>query len=92
MSILRGNADLLALKIKNHDEAVHKKYIPSSPQAERIYNAIEEARIEAVGTKSMPGCASNLNARTNANYRNSTLNNITHNYIYFFPQIFLQKN
>ncbi len=78
LSILRGNADLLALKIKNHDEAVHKKYIPSSPQAERIYNAIEEARIEAVGTKSMPGCASNLNARTNANYRNSTLNNITH--------------
>ena len=78
LAVLRGNADLLALKIKNHDQEIHQKYKPSSPQAQSIYNAIEDARIEAVGATDMPGCASNLNARNIANYRNSTLNNITH--------------
>ncbi len=77
LTILRGQADLLALKIKNHDQLIHKKYLPSSPQAQKLYNAIEEARIEAVGAIDMPGCASNLNARNIAGYRNSTLNNIT---------------
>jgi len=77
LTILRGQADLLALKIKNHDQLIHKKYLPSSPQAQKLYNAIEEARIEAVGAIGMPGCASNLNARNIASYRNSTLNNIT---------------
>lgn len=77
LTILRGQADLLALKIKNHDQLIHKKYLPSSPQAQKLYNAIEEARIEAVGAIDMPGCASNLNARNIASYRNSTLNNIT---------------
>ena len=77
LTILRGQADLLALKIKNHDQLIHKKYLPSTPQAQKLYNAIEEARIEAVGAIDMPGCASNLNARNIASYRNSTLNNIT---------------
>jgi len=77
LTILRGQADLLALKIKNHDQLIHKKYLPSSPQAQKLYNAIEEARIEAVGAIDMPGCASNLNARNIASYRNSSLNNIT---------------
>ena len=77
LTILRGQADLLALKIKNHDQFIHKKYLPSSPQAKKLYDAIEEARIEAVGAIDMPGCASNLNARNIASYRNSTLNNIT---------------
>ena len=77
LTILRGQADLLALKIKNHDQLIHKKYLPSTPQAKKLYDAIEEARIEAVGEIDMPGCASNLNARNIASYRNSTLNNIT---------------
>ena len=66
------------MKIKNHSQEIHQKYKPSSAQAQSIYNAIEDARIEAVGATDMPGCASNLNARNIANYRNSTLNNITH--------------
>ena len=77
LAVLRGNADLLALKIKNHDQEIHKKYQPSSPQASKLYDLIEEARIEAVGAEDMPGCATNLNARNIENYRNSTLNNIT---------------
>jgi len=77
LTILRGQADLLALKIKNHNQLIHKKYLPSTPQAKKLYDAIEEARIEAVGAIDMPGCASNLNARNIASYRNSTLNNIT---------------
>ncbi len=78
LSVLRGNADLMALKIKNHDQEIHEKYQPTSPQAKKLYDLIEEARIEAVGAEDMPGCASNLNARNIENYRNSTLNNITH--------------
>ena len=78
LAVLRGNADLMALKIKNHDQEIHRKYQPTSPQAQKLYDLIEEARIEAVGAEDMPGCATNLNARNIENYRNSTLNNITH--------------
>ena len=77
LAVLRGNADLMALKIKNHDQEIHRKYQPTSPQAQKLYDLIEEARIEAVGAEDMPGCATNLNARNIENYRNSTLNNIT---------------
>jgi len=77
LSILRGNADLLALKVKNHNEEIYSKYKPRGRQALQIYNAIEEARVEALGSINMPGSASNLNARNESNYKNSNLNNIT---------------
>jgi cobaltochelatase CobT len=77
LSILRGNADLLALKVKNHNDEIYSKHKPRGRQAQQIYNAIEEARIEALGSINMPGSASNLNARNESNYKNSNLNNIT---------------
>jgi cobaltochelatase CobT len=77
LSILRGNADLLALKVKNHNDEIYTKHKPRGRQALQIYNAIEEARIEALGSINMPGSASNLNSRNESNYKNSNLNNIT---------------
>ena len=57
---LRGEADKIALKIKYHDPVLHNKYIPSSELSSQIFQLAEESRIEAVGSKNLPGIKKNL--------------------------------
>jgi len=59
---LRGMADSLALKLNYHDDAVFKKLQPSDARAQAVYQALEDARIEAVGTALYPGAAANIEA------------------------------
>ena len=58
--LVRGLADTLALKINYHDATVHQKLAPADPRAKMAYQALEDARIEAVGTEHYPGVASNI--------------------------------
>src|SRR5437868_3474242 len=46
---LRGLADQMALRLAHHDPGQHARSRPVSPQAAPIYDAIEQARIEAIG-------------------------------------------
>ena len=57
---LRGIADALALRLRYHDEAVHKKYLPSGPEARAVFEAVEQARCESLGCRRMAGVADNL--------------------------------
>jgi cobaltochelatase CobT len=57
---LRGAADAVALKLRHHDEAIHAKRMPEEPQAREIYNAVEQARVEALGARLLPGVAMNI--------------------------------
>ena len=63
MARLRGAADSLALRIRHHDDAVHNARMPSRREAKDAYDALEQARVEVVGSKFMDGVASNLRAR-----------------------------
>jgi cobaltochelatase CobT len=58
----RGLADFLALKISHHDEKMHQRLSPSSPEAQAVFNALEDARIEACGAEFYPGAAHNIAA------------------------------
>jgi cobaltochelatase CobT len=58
----RGEADAIALKLKHHNLKVHGKESPRTPLAREIFNAIETARVEAIGTRRMAGVAENLTA------------------------------
>lgn len=61
--LARGTADTLALRHRYHDEAVHLRYAPSGDMARDLYEAMENARCEAVGARHMPGTATNIDAR-----------------------------
>ncbi len=61
--LARGTADTLALRHRYHDEAVHLRYAPSGDMARDLYEAMENARCEAVGARHMPGSATNIDAR-----------------------------
>jgi cobaltochelatase CobT len=61
--LARGTADSFALRHKFHDAATSARYAPTGQMAREIYDAMETARCEAVGARSMPGTAGNIDAR-----------------------------
>ncbi|MEN3974343.1 cobaltochelatase subunit CobT [Emcibacter sp. SYSU 3D8] len=61
-ALVRGAADALALRIKHHDRDVHSTLLPVGGTARAIFDAAEQARIEAIGAKTMDGVAMNLEA------------------------------
>ena len=60
---LRGAADAQALRIRHHDEALHRWRSPSGVHARRLYDTIEQIRVEALGIRELSGVAQNLEAR-----------------------------
>ncbi len=61
-SCVRGAADFAALKIRHHDRALHRAQSPVGPAARDVFDALENARIESLGSRAWPGCAVNLAA------------------------------
>ncbi|MCC5992045.1 MAG: cobaltochelatase subunit CobT [Rhodobacteraceae bacterium] len=61
--LARGTADTLALRHRFHDTATHARYLPQGQMARDLYQAMEEARCEAIGARHMPGTSRNIDAR-----------------------------
>ncbi|HEY3695402.1 cobaltochelatase subunit CobT [Phenylobacterium sp.] len=59
---IRGLADQMALRVAHHDPTAHARLRPKSLQAAPIYDAIEQARIEAIGANALGGVRQNLKA------------------------------
>src|SRR5437660_5114057 len=66
---LRGAAAGVALRLRYHDDAVHSKRVPGSPLARAVFEAVEQARVEALGSRRMAGVAANLEAMLEQRYR-----------------------
>ncbi|MFK7938905.1 MAG: cobaltochelatase subunit CobT [Roseovarius sp.] len=64
--LARGTADALALRHKYHDTGTHTKYNPAGEMARDLYEAMETARCEAMGARDMPGTASNIDVKIDA--------------------------
>src|ERR1700719_602728 len=62
-AIVRGHADAIALKLACHDPKLHRKLMPGNPQARGVFEAIEQARVEALGPQRRSGVERNLTAR-----------------------------
>ena len=56
-AIVRGHADSIALRLACHDPAVHRKLVPGGQQARAVFEAVEQARVEAIGSRRMGGVA-----------------------------------
>ena len=57
---LRGAADAVALRLRHHDNGVHSARSPASREAREVYDALEQARVETLGSRHMAGVAANL--------------------------------
>ncbi len=69
IAVIRGYADSFALKAACHNPKIHKKLSPSSGPARDVFDAVEDARIEAIGAMRMPGMAHNLEAKLERKYQ-----------------------
>jgi cobaltochelatase CobT len=61
-AIVRGHADSFALRLACHDPSTHRRLLPGGQQARAVFEAVEQARVEAIGSRRMEGVASNLSA------------------------------
>jgi cobaltochelatase CobT len=61
-AIVRGHADAIALKLACHDPKVHRRLVPGGQTARALFDAVEQARVEAIGARRMSGVAKNLSA------------------------------
>jgi cobaltochelatase CobT len=59
---VRGESDAIALKLRYHNELVHAREAPRSEVARNIFDAVEQARVEAIGARAMVGVRDNLDA------------------------------
>src|SRR5690606_32059877 len=58
----RGFADSYALRMKHHSDKIHNSARPAEPLAAAAFDAMERARIEALGARHMSGMRTNLAA------------------------------
>ncbi|MDG3042294.1 cobaltochelatase subunit CobT [Roseicyclus marinus] len=61
--LARGTADALALRHRYHDAGTAARYAPQGAMARDLMEAMEIARCEAVGARTMPGTAGNIDAK-----------------------------
>lgn len=68
VAVLRGHSDAMALRLACHDNAVHRRLAPDGQAARAVFDAVEQARVEAIGSRRMAGVASNLEAMLEDRY------------------------
>ena len=56
----RGFADAFALRLRHHDTALHARGAPVEAVARAVYDAVENARVEALGSRGYAGISDNL--------------------------------
>jgi cobaltochelatase CobT len=77
VAVVRGWADSLALTAACHDPKLHNRLAPKSGPARAIFEAVERARVEALGANRMSGMAANLAARVEDQYGHGRYAEIT---------------
>ncbi|MFL5035894.1 MAG: cobaltochelatase subunit CobT [Microvirga sp.] len=68
VSIVRGHADSMALRLACHDAGIHRRLAPEAQAARAVFDAVEQARVEAIGSRRMSGVADNLSAMLEDRY------------------------
>jgi len=77
VAITRGVADSFAMRLSNHDDRIHSHYRPEGKNARAMYEAVEQARVESLGARAMPGMAKNLAAMLNDRYQKKSITRST---------------
>jgi cobaltochelatase CobT len=62
VAVVRGAGDAYALRRAYHEDKLHDQYRPQSADGAAMFEAAEQARVEAIGALAMKGVANNLTA------------------------------
>lgn len=73
IAITRGIGDSMALKRACHDQRIHTKLAPEGKLARAIFDAVEQARVEAIGSRAMQGVADNIGSMLEDKYAKANL-------------------
>jgi len=76
-AIVRGHADSIALRMACHDPSTHRRLMPGGQQARAVFEAVEQARVEAIGARRMLGVASNLSAMLDDKFHRGKFDEVT---------------
>jgi cobaltochelatase CobT len=66
VAVIRGAGDAYALRKAYHEDRLHESLRPQSTEAAAMFEAAEQARVEAIGANAMMGVARNLTANLDA--------------------------
>src|SRR3954463_4200274 len=69
----RGAADSVALRLRHHDAQLHARTAPADADARAVFDALEMARVEALGARTMEGVRENLSHLTDARVRGDAI-------------------
>ncbi|HZM08135.1 MAG TPA: cobaltochelatase subunit CobT, partial [Methylocella sp.] len=76
-AILRGHADSMALRLTCHNMDMHRRLTPQAAAARAVFDAVEQARVEAIGSRRMQGVAGNLDAMLDDRFHRARYADIT---------------
>ena len=76
MAQVRGEADALALKMRHHDARLHSSRMPTGDVAPVLFEMLEQARVEALGTRGMAGASENIAAALEDKFRREGLHRV----------------
>ena len=69
----RGFADGFALRERHHDARLHARGAPTDANARAVFDAVEQARVEALGARAMAGVRANLSSALEMRLRSDPL-------------------
>jgi cobaltochelatase CobT len=69
----RGAADSAALRIRHHNPRLHSSLAPADPEARAVFDALEAARVEALGARALGGVRANLAELAEARVRGDAI-------------------
>ena len=73
VALVRGTGDAYALRKAYHDEKINARFRPAGSENAALFEAAEQARVEAIGSLAMKGVAANLTAGLEARLLNRGL-------------------
>ncbi len=77
IGITRGLGDSMALRRACHDARVHSRLAPEGRQARAIFDAVEQARCEAIGSNRMQGVSDNIASMLEDRYARANLADVS---------------
>lgn len=77
LAVTRGLGDSMALRLACHDQKIHAALAPQGSDARAIFDAVEQARVESLGSLRMPGVAANIHSMNTEKYAKANFQTIS---------------
>ncbi len=75
--VTRGVGDSMALRTACHNPRIHAATAPEGADARAVFDAVEQARVEAIGARRMPGVGDNITAMIDDKFTRANLATVT---------------